>query len=98
MSLSVIVRPEAEVDIQQVFSELERTLPGMGRRFSVRLREVFERIEAMPQLHGVVWRDVRAVRLTQFRYVVYFIPFVDRVEVLAVLHSARDPAIWHSRT
>ncbi len=98
MSLPVIVRPEAEADVQQVFAELEGVLAGTERRFLVRLQEVFERIEAMPQLHGIVWRDVRAARLKQFRYVVYFVPYSDRVEVLAVLHSARDPSIWQSRT
>jgi plasmid stabilization system protein ParE len=40
---------------------------------------------------------VRAARLKQFRYIVYFIVLADRVEVLAVLHGARDPSSWKSR-
>jgi len=48
-------------------------------------------------LHGTVWEDVRAARLKQFRNIVYFIVLPDRVEVLAVLHSARDPSTWRSR-
>jgi plasmid stabilization system protein ParE len=51
----------------------------------------------MPELHGKVWEDVRAARLKQFRYIVYFIVLEDRIEVLAVLHGARDPSAWQSR-
>ena len=98
MSLPVIVRPQAEKDIEQVFNELEQAVPGMGRRFSANLQEVFDRIETMPESYAVVWGEVRAVRLKHFRYVLYYIPFLDRVEVLAVLHGARDPSTWQSRT
>jgi plasmid stabilization system protein ParE len=58
---------------------------------------VLTRIEKMPELYGKVWQDVRAARLKQFRYIVYFIVLADRVEVLAVLHGARDPSSWQSR-
>jgi plasmid stabilization system protein ParE len=44
-----------------------------------------------------VWQDLCAARLKQFRYLVYFILPADRVEVLAVLHGARDPSSWQSR-
>jgi plasmid stabilization system protein ParE len=50
----------------------------------------------MPELHGIVWHDVRAARLKQFRYVVYYITFTDRVEVLAILHGARESSVWQS--
>ncbi len=51
----------------------------------------------MPELYGAVWEDVRAARVKPFRYVVYYVVFDDRVEVIAVLHGARDPALWHER-
>jgi toxin ParE1/3/4 len=61
------------------------------------VREVLERIEAMPELYGVVWQDVRAARLRKFRYLVYYVVFADRVEVLAVMHASRDASAWQSR-
>lgn len=51
----------------------------------------------MPEVYGVVWQDVRAVRLRKFRYVVYYTIFTDRVDVSAVLHGARDEDVWKSR-
>jgi toxin ParE1/3/4 len=97
VSLPVILRQEAEVDIQEARDQLEAVRVGLGSQVLSRVREVLTRIEKMPELHGKVWEDVRAARLKQFRYVVYFIVLADRGEVLAVLHSARDSAAWQSR-
>jgi plasmid stabilization system protein ParE len=97
MSLPVILRPEAQADIQTAHDELERNQAGLGRRFAAQLREALERVEVMPELYGVVWQDVRAVRIRRFRYVVYYVVFSDRVEVLAVMHGSRDASAWQSR-
>ena len=97
MSLPVILRHEAEVDVQEARDQLEAVRVGLGTQVLARVREVLARVEKMPELHGKVWQDVRAARLKQFRYIVYFIVLADRVEVLAVLHGARDPSSWQSR-
>jgi plasmid stabilization system protein ParE len=97
VSLPVILRQEAEVDVQEARDQLEAVRVGLGTQVLARVREVLARIEKMPELHGKVWQDVRATRLKQFRYIVYFIVLADRVEVLAVLHGARDPSFWQSR-
>ena len=97
MSLPVILRHEAEVDVQEARDQLEAVRVGLGNQVLARVREVLARIEKMPELHGKVWQDVRAARLKQFRYIVYFIVLADRVEVLAVLHGARDSSSWKSR-
>ena len=97
MSLPVILRHEAEVDVQEARDQLEAVRVGLGTQVLARVREVLARIEKMPELHGKVWQDVRAARLKQFCYIVYFIVLADRVEVLAVLHGARDPSSWQSR-
>lgn len=97
MSIPVLLRPLAEADVAEIFGDLEFVRAGLGKRFLARLREVLERIEWMPEMFGVVWNDVRAVRLRKFRYIVYYAVHADRVEVLAVLHSARDESVWQSR-
>ncbi len=97
MRLPVILRPEAQVDVRGAYDDLERAHVGLGRQFALQLRGVFARIETMPELYGVVWQDVRAVRLKRFRHVVYYTVFPDRVEVLAVMHGSRNPGTWQSR-
>jgi toxin ParE1/3/4 len=97
MSLPVILRPAADADIQVTHDELEQSQTGLGDRFVASVREVLERIEAMPEMYGLVWQDVRAARLKRFRQVVYYVVFADRVEVLAVLHGSRDASAWQTR-
>ena len=97
MSLPVILRHEAEADIPGARDQLETVRVGLGNQLLARVREVLARIEMMPELHGKVWENVRAARLKQFRYIVYFIVLADRVEMLAVLDGARDPSSWQSR-
>lgn len=97
MSGPLILRPEAEADIDTAFGHLNAARAGLGAIFLDRLREVLKRVESIPRLYGVVWEDVRAARLKQFRYVVYFVEFVDRIEVLAVMHGSRDASEWKSR-
>ncbi|HLN32367.1 MAG TPA: type II toxin-antitoxin system RelE/ParE family toxin [Gemmataceae bacterium] len=97
MKIPVILRPEAETDIQEIYDALEQAGTGIGRRFIARLRDTLERIEAMPEIYAVIWQDVRAARLRKFRYMIYYIVCADRVEVSAVLHSSRDERTWQSR-
>jgi plasmid stabilization system protein ParE len=97
MSLPVIMRALAEADVVEIFGDLDFIRPGLGKRFIARLREVLDRIEKMPEMYGEVWRDVRAVKLRKFRYLVYYVVLADHVEVLAVLHGSRDESTWKSR-
>ena len=97
MSLPVILRPAAETEIEEAHYELEQIQPGLGKRFVARVRDALARIEAMPEMYGAVWQDVRAARLRRFRYLVYYVVLADRVEVLAVMHGSRDAPAWQSR-
>ena len=63
MNRSVILRPSADADIQTVFGEFEQVQAGLGDRFVARVREMLERIEAMPELFALVWQDVRTVKI-----------------------------------
>jgi toxin ParE1/3/4 len=97
LSLPVIVRDDAKNDIRHAVSELESARAELGKRFLRQVRELLERIELTPELYGFVWQDVRAARVKPFPYIVYYVAFVDRVDVLAVMHGMRDANVWRSR-
>ncbi len=64
---------------------------------SWRVREVLNRISANPQLHAMVYGDVRKAVVRQFPYVVLYREEAGEVGAIAVFHTARDPAVWQSR-
>jgi hypothetical protein len=49
VSLPVILRPEAEVDIQEAREQFEAVRVGLGNQVLARVREVLARIEKMPE-------------------------------------------------
>ena len=97
MTKPIIVAPEATADVREVYTDLQATRAGLGDRFTAQLAEVLGRIEATPELYGVLWQDVRVARLRRLRYLVYYVVHPDRVDVLAVLHGSRDDSTWQSR-
>ena len=97
MTKPVLLTPEATADVREAHSALQATRAGLSDRFTSQLAEVLARLEATPELYGVLWQDVRAARLRRLRYLVYYVVHADRVEVLAVLHGSRDTSTWKSR-
>lgn len=97
MSLPVVLRDEAQVEFDDAFDHYEGQQAGLGVDFVTRVQRVFDRIAANPLLHQVVLGDVRKAVVTRFPYCVFYRPHADRVEVLAVFHTSRDPAGWQDR-
>jgi plasmid stabilization system protein ParE len=97
MSLPVVLRPQAGRDADEAQDYLESQGSGLGHIFLDQLKETLGRIGATPQLYGAIWRNVRAAKLRQFTYIVYYRVHADRVEVLAVLHGSRGASAWQSR-
>ena len=97
MSLPVVLRPEATKDAAEAIGYFDALRPGLGQAFLIQVQDVLLRISGMPEIHGIVWRNVRAARLRRFTYVVYYRVQADRLEVLAVVQGNRDAAVWQSR-
>ncbi len=70
---------------------------GLGVDFVTRVQRVFDRISANALMHATVFADIRKAVVTRFPYCVFYRAHTDRLEVLAVFHSKRDPAIWQGR-
>lgn len=97
MILPVVLRDEAQTEFDAAFDYYESRRPGKGVDFVARVQQVFDRIAANPQLHAVVFADLRKAVVARFPYCVFYRAEPTRVEVLAVFHSSRDPAVWQAR-
>lgn len=97
MSLPVVLRHEAQVEFDEAFDYYEGQRAGLGLVFAARVQEVCDRIGANPQLHAVVFADVRKAAVVRFPHRVFYRAEAARVEVIAVLHTARDPGTMRGR-
>ena len=97
MRLPIFLRPEATQDVVDARHYYETRREGLGEAFLDRLNDVLARIQDMPKLYGITWRNVRAARLRRFKHVLYYRIHDDRVEVLGVLHGSRDSSVWRTR-
>ncbi len=97
MSLPLTLRPEAEEDLAEARDWYDGRQDGLGAEFVAEADAAFARATASPTIFQPVYGEVRRVKLTRFPYLVYFRLLADRVEVLAVVHGRRDPAVWQGR-
>jgi plasmid stabilization system protein ParE len=97
MSLPLVFHPAVHGEIDQAYRWYEQQQPGLGPDFLAALDEVFRRLQQTPEAHQAIYRDVRRALPRRFPYGVYYRILTDRLEVIAVQHSRRDPARWQSR-
>lgn len=97
MSLPVILSPDAERDFDEA-ADWYQQRAGLGAQFVKNVNDVFERIGRMPELHAIVHRDIRCTRVRRFPYNIFYRVGKERIEVIAVLHGHRDPAVWKRRS
>ncbi|MDQ2730594.1 MAG: type II toxin-antitoxin system RelE/ParE family toxin, partial [Armatimonadota bacterium] len=75
----------------------ERQKLRLGDDFLDAVEEVTAQICEMPEIGYAIYRNVRRILLRKFPYCVYYRVITDRVEVLAVQHTRRDPEAWMTR-
>ena len=68
----------------------------MGHRYLVPM-SALAAITANPARYGFADGDIREGPLSRFPYAIYYRVLADRIRVLAVYHTARDPSGWQSR-
>lgn len=97
MRLPVRLLPEARVEFDDATDWYEQQRPGLGARFVVQVREVFDRITADSQRFAIVYLDVRKTLVPKFPYVILYREEPGEIVVISVFHTSRDPSVWKSR-
>jgi len=59
VTLPVVLRDEAQIEFLEAFDHYEGVRPGLGVDFAARVQRVFDRIATNPQIHAVVFADIR---------------------------------------
>jgi plasmid stabilization system protein ParE len=97
LSLPLEFHPAVRYEIDDAHDWYEQRRPGLGADFLDEVQRLLAEIAANPALGGIAEGDIRMRLLNRFPYAIYYRELTDRVRVLAVYHTARDPSRWQSR-
>jgi plasmid stabilization system protein ParE len=98
MSLPIVFRRAAQCEFIEAAEWYEERRPGRGAKFTAEVREVLNRIAQQPDFYPRVLEDVCEALVTKYPYCVYYRVDGERILVLSIFHTSRDPAIWQNRT
>ena len=98
MSLAIIVRPEAELDISDAYIWYESKSPGLGAQFIDAIDEALLLASRSPEIFPKAHRSTRRALIRRFPYGIFYTIEAERIVVLAVMHTARHPARWQQRS
>lgn len=93
----VLFRRQARLEYDNAGDWYEKELPGLGMEFQAEIQLLIQRIASTPEQFPILHRDVRKAVARRFPYCIYFRERNQRIVILAVFHSARNPAVWQQR-
>ena len=99
MNRQLIVRPEAEADINDAALWYDNREPGLGLELISEVRSAISRVLKSPDSFTRIRRNptVRRVLTRRFPYRIFFIVRPDAIVVFAMLHAARHDRVWKHR-
>jgi toxin ParE1/3/4 len=98
MTLPLSFHPAVGDEVDDGYRWYEARQAGLGRDFLDEVQDVLAAITANPSRFGFANNNIREGLLPRFPYAIYYRLLRDRVRVLSVFHTARDPSVWQSRT
>jgi plasmid stabilization system protein ParE len=84
-------------DVEAAFEWYETENSGLGFEFLNQLRRSYLRILENPLAYQELRHGIRRALTRQFPYAIYFSIEGEIILILAVLHTARNPAEWQKR-
>jgi toxin ParE1/3/4 len=90
--------PAVQQEVDDGYNWYEQRQPGLGTDFLDELERVYAAIQGNPARYGFAQGNIREGLLTRFPYAVYYRVLANRIRVLSVFHSSRNPRVWQGRT
>ncbi|NET60917.1 MAG: type II toxin-antitoxin system RelE/ParE family toxin [Symploca sp. SIO2E6] len=98
MDYAVVFRPAVRDEISEAYNWYEQQKLSIGDDFLDCVDKTLNRICLMPESYAIVYRDIRRAVVKRFPYAIYYRVVSNRVIVIAIFHSRRDPKSWQTRT
>ncbi len=97
---NIAITPEALIDIQDIINWYNNKQSGLGTRFYKIVIRAINSLNKSPQIYAVRYKQIRCLKTIKFPYMIHF--YINdknnTVEILAVISTDRNPAIWSKKT
>jgi len=90
VSWRVIIRPDAEADLQNARSWYESQRTGLGDELLVEVRNAVRLLEEQPERRPVYYNGFRRLITRRFPYKIFYRVEGDCVIVFRILHAKRE--------
>ena len=97
MNYRLIIRPEAELDIQDAFEWYEAQNSGLGSEFVRAVDTCLSSIGHNPLAYPVIYKQARRALIRRFPYGILYVFDQDLITLIACFHSKRNPKSWKAR-
>jgi len=93
----IVFRQQARRELDEAGDWYEQERVGLGLEFFAEIERLLHRVSGNPEQFPILFRSTRKAVARRFPYCVYFRERNQHIVVVAVFHSARNPAAWKSR-
>jgi plasmid stabilization system protein ParE len=97
VNYTLILRQDAEDDIETAFTWYEQQRQGLGPEFLLAVEAGLAAIERQPEAYPAVYKRARRLVLRRFPYALFFVADRGLIEVIACTHVRRHPRRWRKR-
>ena len=94
---SMLVRRVAQREFDKAADWYDEQRAGLGTEYIEAVNQTLARIESNPGGYAVVHEELRLALVQRFPYAIYYRVEPAQIVVVAIIHTARDPAIWQDR-
>lgn len=97
MRFPLVLHPDIGEDIQDSYSYYEAKLSGLGDEFVKAVDDAFELIQQYPKMFPFIDWGVRKMVMKRFPFIIAYLFEDNRILILNVLHTSRNPDTIASR-
>ena len=89
--------PEADAELTGACEWYSHRRKNLDLEFMECIDDALSRVVDNPHVFPIVYADLRRAVVRRFPFAIFYEVGTDEIQVIAVFHSRRDPAIWRSR-
>lgn len=97
MAYNLIIKPEAENDIDEAIEWYKAQNKELCPKFLNEIEECFDKIVNHPEHYQKRYREIRIIFTKKFPYGIYYLVKRESLFILAILHNKQNPEVVHER-